>query len=51
MDKVSEHLRDIGKLARCLARRWWEKTLVELGELALRDGCETELGLDSLVDC
>ena len=51
MDKVSEHLRNITVLKRLLrSLRGWQETLVELGELTLSDGSETQLRLNCLVD-
>ena len=50
MDKVSEHLRNIVKLPGRSLAALRQETLVELGELALSDGSETQLRLDCLVD-
>lgn len=50
MDKVSEHLRNIVKLPGRNLAALRQETLVELGELTLSDGSETQLRLNCLVD-
>jgi hypothetical protein len=51
LDKVSEHLRNIVKLPGRNLAALRQETLVELGELTLSDGSETQLRLNCLVDC